>query len=204
MRKRAPIPAGSGAVGLLFFASIGFGYILVEIGMLQRLIIFLGHPIYSITVVIFSMLLASGIGAMVSSAWTRGGRLKPAHIAVLMSVLALLLLFVIYMQPGILSGFEKNGIYTRIGVSLLFLMPLGFFMGLPFPFGMSLTSTLYKEHTPWFWAVNGAASVMSSVLSICISITWGFTATLTVGLIFYLAAFVTLLALSSMRSRAGS
>jgi hypothetical protein len=203
MRKRVPIPMGSGAVGLLFFASIGFGYILIEIGQLQRLIIFLGHPIYSITVVIFSMLLASGIGAIASSAWTGGKRLKGTHIAILMSAIALLILFVVYLQPGILSGFEQEGIYTRIGVSLLFLMPLGFFMGFPFPVGLSLTSALYKEHTPWFWAINGAASVMSSVLSICISITWGFTVTLLAGLLCYLVAFAALLALSSMRSRAG-
>ncbi len=192
-KARAPLPAGGGAVGLLFFASIGFGYILVEIAQLQRLIIFLGHPIYSITVVIFSMLLFSGIGSIASTYWTKGGRLRPAHIAVFLSALIILLAFTLYTQPGILAGFERNGVMARIGVALLFLAPLGFLMGLPFPFGMSIASSSFAEHTPWFWAINGATGVVSSVLSVCISITWGFTATMAAGLGFYVIAAASLL-----------
>ncbi len=201
-KRRAPLPTGGGAVGLLFFGSIGFGYILIEIAQLQRLIIFLGHPVYSITVVIFAMLLSSGVGSVASGLWTRGGGLKASHIAVLMAALITLLGLTLYFQPGILAGFERNGIGARIALSLIFLVPLGFLMGLPFPFGMSLASKSFKEHTPWFWAANGATSVVSSVLSVCISITWGFTATMAAGLAFYaVAAIALLLFLSVSRQR---
>ncbi len=201
MRKKVPMPAGGGALGLLFFSSIGLGYILVEIGMLQRLIIFLGHPIYSITVVIFSMLLASGVGAMVSNRWTKGGRIKSSTILVLMLVLIAMMAFVAFLQPSILAGFETVGIFGRICVALLFLLPLGFFMGLPFPFGMSIGNAAFKGHTPWFWAVNGAASVVASVLSVCLSITWGFTATIGAGLVAYIFATLVLLAFRSAGSK---
>lgn len=199
-RKKAPLPAGPGAIGLLFFASIGFGYILIEIGLLQRLIIFLGHPIYSITVVIFSMLVSSGLGSMFSSYITKDG-IKAWHIGASMAVILALLVASIYLQPGLLSSFERESIGVRILLSLVFLMPLGFFMGLPFPYGMTLASMSQREHTPWFWAVNGATGVVSSVMSVCISITSGFTATLLVGLGFYVIATITLLAFHSITAR---
>ncbi|GMR04908.1 MAG: hypothetical protein BMS9Abin23_0827 [Thermodesulfobacteriota bacterium] len=195
------IPPLAGSSGLLFFASIGLGYIFIEMGQLQRLIIFLGHPVYSITVVIFALLFSSGIGAMVSGLWTgRGRRPGPAVIAVFMALLLIVLIFIIYKQTGILKNFEQAGIYTRIGVSLLFLMPLGFLMGMPFPFGMSIASRHFSELTPWLWAANGAMSVVASVLSVSMSIGFGFTATLQAGLLSYILAAATLIIFSMTRS----
>ena len=184
-----------GWVACVFFASIGFGYILVEIAQLQRLIIFLGHPIYSITVVLFSMLFASGLGAMTSNRWISSGRVKAVNIIFPMAAVLSLLILVTYKQPEILLAFEKQGINFRIMVSLLFLIPLGFFMGFPFPLGMSLAAVKFREHTPWFWAINGATSVVSSVLSVCISIIWGFTATLGAGFFCYIVAAIFILLL---------
>ncbi len=200
MRDRVPLPGKWGLAGLVFFASLGFGYILVEIGQLQRLIIFLGHPMYSITVVLFSMLFASGLGAVASNRWLRNTRTRtPVFMA--MAILLGLLVFTIYMQPPILKAFEASSLNVRIMMSLAFLMPLGFFMGLPFPMGMELAVARSKEHTPWFWAINGATSVVASVLSVCISIALGFTATLKTGLLFYVSATVFLLLLYSMVKR---
>ena len=188
-----------GWTAIVFFASIGFGYILVEIAQLQRLIIFLGHPIYSITVVLFSMLFSSGLGAMTSNRWIRANRLKPGNIISIMSALLFLLILIIYKQPDILHVFEKYTINFRIMVSLLFLIPLGFIMGFPFPLGMSLATAKFKEHTPWFWAINGATSVVSSVLSVCISIMWGFTATLGTGFFFYFIAAISIMLLYAIK-----
>lgn len=200
MRHKVPMPGKWGLVGLVFFASIGFGYILIEIGQLQRLIVFLGHPIYSITVVLFSMLFASGLGAMASNVWLRKTKSRlPVFIS--MAALLGLIVFIIYMQPQVLKGFETSSLYVRISMALLFLMPLGFFMGLPFPIGMELAVARSKEHTPWFWAVNGATGVVASVLSVCVSIALGFTATLMTGFFFYLSATVFLLVLYSMAEK---
>jgi hypothetical protein len=137
------------------------------------------------------MLLSSGLGSVVSGAFTKGG-LKSGHIVAVMCAIAVLLLFVIYAQPTVLSSFAKSGITARIAMALIFILPLGFFMGMPFPLGMSLAQQSLKAHTPWFWAVNGATSVVASVLSVCISITFGFTATLFTGLGFYALAGVAL------------
>ncbi|MCK4738424.1 MAG: hypothetical protein KAT46_00605 [Deltaproteobacteria bacterium] len=188
MRGDAGLPRKWALIGLLFFAAIGFGYIIIEISQLQRLIIFLGHPIYSITVVLFSMLFASGLGAVFSNVYIKKPR--PVHIAVFMVALLAALLFVIYIQPGILTAYVYTGIWTRIAISLMFLFPLGFLMGLPFPVGMELALSRFSEHTPWFWAVNGATGVVSSVMSICISIAWGFTVAMQIGFAFYVLASV--------------
>lgn len=194
-RDGPKLPRSRALIGLMLFASIGFGYILIEIAMLQRLIIFLGHPIYSITVVLFSMLLASGIGAMFSNKYLKKPTVK--HIAAFMTLLLALLLVVIFFQPGVLASYIAYSNPVRVGISLLFLMPIGFLMGLPFPLGMEYCVARYKEYTPWFWATNGATGVVSSVLSVCISIVWGFTATMTVGLFFYVLATIALLLLYS-------
>ncbi len=197
VRRRVPLPRKWALVGLFFFASIGLGYILVEISQLQRLIIFLGHPLYSITVVLCSILFASGLGAMASNVWMRK---KPGvgQVIAPLVVLLLLVVFVLFKQTDILSLFVENSIFTRILVSLVFLLPLGFLMGLPFPIGMEIAQARFKEHTPWFWAINGAMGVVASVLSVCISIAWGFTATLAVGLLCYVSATVFLALLLTM------
>ncbi|MBI5233744.1 MAG: hypothetical protein HY880_05260, partial [Deltaproteobacteria bacterium] len=192
MRRETRLRTTHAITGLIFFGSIGFGYILVEIGQLQRLIIFLGHPIYSITVVLFSMLLSSGIGALTASSIMKDRSPSSLLITAVGAGISALLLLVILYQPTILGLFEMQGIYTRILISLMFLLPLGFLMGLPFPMGMTIVSERMSSHTPWFWAINGATSVVASVASVCISIAWGFTATLSAGLSAYVFAALAL------------
>ncbi len=185
---------GRGALsGFAFFGAIGLGYIFVEMAQLQRLIIFLGHPIYSITVVIFALLFSSGLGAMASGAFTGKGKRPSARIiALVMAVLLLVLLLIVFAQTAFLGAFIQSGINARIALSLLILIPLGFIMGIPFPIGMTIASNNFSGHTAWFWAINGAMSVVASVLSVCVSIAWGFTATLWVGFICYVLAALTL------------
>jgi spermidine synthase len=200
MRKSVPLPSNWALVGLLFFASIGFGYIMIEISQLQRLILFLGHPMYSTTVVLFSMLFASGLGAYTTTKWIKVEQGSKVIIAI-MSLLLVLLIFTIYMQPQILASFVQEGIITRIAISMLFLFPIGFLMGIPFPLGFSIASKSFSAHTPWFWAVNGATSVLSSVLTVCISISWGFTVAMMTGTLCYLLAAISLLGLYAIREK---
>lgn len=202
VRKRVPLPTGGALIALFFFASIGLGYILVEISQLQRLIIFLGHPIYSITVVLFSMLFSSGLGSISSSLILKGKSPGARFILTIMFLLLIMLAFVTIWQPVIIASFVGASVFFRIFIALCFLFPLGFVMGMPFPTGMTLAGARFSEHTPWFWAVNGAASVVASVLSACISITWGFTVTLSVGFAAYLSASIFLYLLYTLCSRA--
>jgi fucose permease len=149
------------------------------------------------------MLFSSGLGSVLSGLIMKGKRPGAKFIVIIMALILIMLAFVIKAQPPILSSFVEGTIRFRIFISLLFLFPLGFVMGMPFPVAMTLASTRFKEHTPWFWAVNGATSVVASVLSACISITWGFTATLTVGFAAYLMASVFLYLLYSLYCRGG-
>lgn len=176
--KTTPLSFSEGWPPLVFFASIGFGYILIETAQLQRLVIFLGHPVYSTTVVLFALLLASGLGAMV---WKKISVL-PAIILVTLVALT------IGVQPAALRSFEHMGVAARILAALGFLIPLGFVMGMLFPTGMKLALARWPAHAPWFWAINGAGSVIASVLSVCLAMGWGFDAAMKAGGLCYILA----------------
>lgn len=173
-----------------YFAAIGLGFMLVEVGQLERLIIFLGHPIYALSVVLFVLLFASSIGSYCSRAaqpW--------------LWLLPLLLGAFILVSPGVTRALAASSTPVRIGLSALLLFPVGFFMGTAFPAGMERACLRDQAPTAWYWGINGAFSVISSVLAVVITIFWGVTATLWVGLLAYVAA-LSILALEP--TRAGS
>lgn len=202
-RSRAPIAAGPYITGLLFFASTGLGSVLSGAGVFNRLAIFLGKPVYSITIVASSLLLSSGIGAFFSGRWVKGG-IKRSGVLAFTGVVVALLVFIIHLQTGILAEFERNDIAVRITVALLFLIPLGFFMGVHLPFGLSVASRSLREHTPWFLAIGFAAGAVGPLLAACISATMGFTMTLKAGLWFYTLAAFSLAAFNALTVRAES
>lgn len=183
---------------LLYFIAVGLGYILVEIAFIQRFVLFLGHPTYALTVVIFLLMVSSGAGSLFSR------RCLPRHemgwIPLLM-VVAILLLYV-FLLPGRLAAWVGLEFGYRLIVSALMLIPLGFLMGMPFPTGLralagSPLSELSVADSPdnaveWAWAMNAAASVLGSVLAMVIAIQFGLTVTLACGALAYvLALFVT-------------
>jgi len=170
----------------LFFAGIGFGFMLVEISQLQRLIVFLGHPTYGLSVVLFSLLLSSGLGSFLTGSVepraARGsGTLR------LMLLLAVLALFGI-LTPYAIRQFTASGTPLRIAVATATLLPLGLFMGMAFPLGMKVASFQSALLTPWLWGINGATSVCASVLAVVIALTSGISATFWTGAACYLVA----------------
>jgi hypothetical protein len=174
---------------VLFFAAIGFGFLLIEISQLQRLIVFLGHPTYSLSVVLFSLLLASGIGSA-SVGWLGDGRRRAS--ACLVSLVAALVVFGV-LTPPLVSAFQASGNAVRILMAVAVLMPIGFFMGMPFPLGMRLAAAHAPELTAWFWAINGATSIVASVLAVVLALGWGISTAFWAGVACYvgaLAAFV--------------
>src|SRR5437879_7620291 len=129
-------------VPLLYFVAIGLGYILVEISLIQRFVLFLGHPTYALTVVVFLMLLSSGAGSVVARRWitTTGA---------LLSVLALIAAKIsinLVLLPWILSLAVGFPFLVKLVISAAFLVPLGFLMGMPFPTGLKLVETV-----EWAW-----------------------------------------------------
>lgn len=176
---------------LLYFAALGAGFMLVEISLISKLILFLGHPTYALTVVLCSMLIFAGVG----SYWS--GRLGSGHTAlwgVLASVLVAIAglgLAVELVFPRLLGGAPLT---LCLVVIVATLMPVGFLMGMPFPLALRLldrTGPQWAQLIPWVWGINGATSVLGSVLAISIAINLGFRATLLAGLTVYAAALLT-------------
>jgi MFS family permease len=170
----------------LYFASLGIAFMLIEVSLIQKFAVFLGHPTYSITVVLFTMLLFSGIGSFLSR------RLREKiGVKGLFLLLILVVATVGTANMFVLPYFSSWSIAPRILYSFATMALAGFFMGMPFPTGLSLLNKKVSGYAPWFWGINGAASVVSSVSATAISIFYGISATFFTGLVFYFAAFAT-------------
>ncbi len=173
---------------LLYFTGIGFGFLLVELSQLQRLIIFLGHPTYSLSVVLFSLLLAGGCGSYVTQV-VSGGQTSRPPIICLLALLAALASFGL-LTPYVIDTFQSSETTVRILVAVAILLPLGFFMGMAFPLGMRLAAAVSERLTPWLWGVNGATSVCASVVAVAIALASGISSAYWVGVAFYVLSFL--------------
>jgi hypothetical protein len=160
---------------IAFFAAIGLGFLMLEIAQMQRLSLFLGHPTYSLTVVLFSLLLFSGIGSYISEWFTRDRAGVPTAGAQLTPIALLLVVIVIFgiITPAVIDQFSGETAAARIAVSVALLAPMGLLMGMPFPIGMKVAATRPDSPTAFFWGINGATSVCASVLAVAISLGWG-------------------------------
>jgi Spermine/spermidine synthase domain len=173
---------------LLYFACLGAGFIIVEVAMIQKFILFLGHPVYALAVVLFSVLAFSAIGSYLSGRFS-DERLTPALMKVL-AVLVLLVVVYIVALPPIFYGLVGLAREIRIVLAVVFMAPLAMVMGMPMPIGIRLLARSAPEIIPWAWGVNGATSVMGSVAALVIAILTGFNQALLVGAGLYLLAMV--------------
>lgn len=201
-RRQSPVP-------LLYFIAVGLGYILVEIAFIQRFVLFLGHPTYALTVVIFLLMLSSGAGSLLSRRWL----LRPEMVWVPLILIIGALAANVFFLPHLLVSCVGLAFSYRLIISAILLVPLGLMMGMPFPSGLRALaaqalvlprSPLDQENqdgdkaVEWAWAMNAAASVLGSVLAMVIAIQFGLNVTLACGLAAYLLA---LLLLPTLRGR---
>lgn len=170
----------------LFFAAIGFGFMLVEVSQMQRLILFLGHPSYSLSVVLFVLLLAGSLGSFTTNR-LRTDNLGKSGTVRLASLLIMLTLFGL-VTPWAIRAFESAVTVVRILVAVAILAPIGIFMGMAFPLGMRLASVRSTSLTPWLWGINGSASVWASVAAVVIAMAAGISASFWAGVFCYLFA----------------
>ena len=174
---------------LLYFVCIGAGYILVEVALIQKFVLFLGHPTYALTVVIFSMLLSSGMGSF----WSR--RLIGQSQAKLSLALAAVTVLVAALA-AVVSPLVAGGVgwpqWSKIAIAVLLIFPAGFAMGLPFPSGLKRLEARQQSSVRWAWSLNAAASVMGSAGAIVCAIYFGLIQTLLIGATLYLLALVIL------------
>jgi hypothetical protein len=173
-----PVP-----VYLLYFGLIGLAFMQVEIPLIQRFILFLGHPAYAMTAVLFTLLFFSALGSRCSS------RLP---LRLVTGLLVALLLLSPWILPVVFQLALGLSLAYRFTVTVLLLAPVSFLMGVPFPGGIRwmLSSAGASGQIPWIWAVNGAASVVSAVLAALLALTFGFDWVLRMGALFYACAWL--------------
>jgi hypothetical protein len=179
---------------LLYFLFIGVGYILIEVALIQRFVLFLGHPTYALTVVVFSMLVSSGLGSYFSRRTLHGSQARWVKvlgaISILVALLGILAWFLVPMAVGL-------PLWLKIALTLLMISPAAFVMGMPFPTGLTRLEEWHKPSVRWAWSLNAAASVLGSVGALLCAIYLGLLQTLLMGSLLYLAALATVLCVGS-------
>jgi hypothetical protein len=172
----------------IYFFSIGIGYLFIEIPLMQKFILYLGHPIYSISTVLFSILFFSGLGSLYLGKNTK-------YFSVKIGVLLILILLLLFVSLILLKNLMIYPFYVRLLSCLLILAPIGFLMGAPFPMGIRFTSEISSELIPWAWSINGFASVISSIFATIFAISWGFNSVLIMSFFAYLLALISFIIL---------
>ena len=174
-----------------YFAALGSGFMLVEVALISNFILFLGHPIYALTAVLCTLLISAGMGSLWSGRHVEGGHeaLRRLIGFALIGIVALTLILEFVFTKLVGAPF-----LLCIALTIATLGPVGFLMGMPFPLGLRLLDRHGPEWAaliPWVWGINGATSVLGSILAITVAINFGFRATMLVGLVIYGIAWLT-------------
>jgi len=171
----------------LYFLFLGVGYMFVEISFIQKFTLFLYYPIYAIAVVISTFLGFSSLGSRFCKK-IKLKRVSPLGIAAAgITVISLVYLVVLRDIFPRLLFFPD---WVRIAISVGLIAPLAFFMGMPFPLGLSKLSSKSPGLVPWAWGINGCASVISTVLSTVLAISWGFNLVGILAVALYIGAYL--------------
>jgi len=184
--------SGAGTVGTLsgtvvYFALLGAGYMLVEVCLAQKLILYLGYPALTLSVILFSLLVGSGAGSLFSQSWPESAMLRRSALAALAACGGVIVL-VLVLSP-LLDATLGWSIGLRAAVTMALLVPLGFAMGIPFPTGLREVGRWKGDIVPWAWGINGVVSVLGSVSAMLAGKLWGFQTVLLGGAAVYALVF---------------
>ncbi len=198
-RMRRNWAAATGRRMGAFFFLLGLAFLFVEIAFIQKLILFLGHPLYSVSVVLAGFLAFAGLG----SGFT--GRLSGVSLSVAVTravgTIAVLTIGYVLFLPTLFDVFIGFGDAVRILVSVLLIAPLAFCMGMPFPLGLRVLAEQAPGFIPWAWGINGFASVISASLATLLAIELGFGFVILLALLLYVGAALLLGTLPASGSR---
>lgn len=178
----------------LYFALIGTGYLFIEIALFQKYILLFGNPPYSFSIVVATILLFSGLGSLLSHKASRVG-------LTIFIPLVLLAVFLPIISQFVLDQALGWSITGQILIILVYLAPLAFLMGYPFPLGISYQERIDPNIIPWTWAINGCASVIASVLATLIALDYGFNRVIWLGAICYIGAMLIFIAWTRNRDQ---
>ncbi len=173
---------------LIYFLMLGAGFITIEMALMQEFVLFLGHPTFSLVVILFSLLISSGIGSFLcrNIPPERLNQAVGRNILLLAGALALSLLLV----PLITGAGVGLPLALRMIITVLIIAPLGLIMGTLLPMGVQGAGDRFGAIVPWAWGLNGATSVFGSVLALAIAMNVGFKVTLVIGIGCYLIGWV--------------
>ncbi len=179
-RKANASPLGRGRV-FFYFACLGLAFLFVEVPLAQHFILLLDQPVIALAIVLFAVLLFSGLGSLTVLRWP-----LPLGLGIL------IILIVLYplLLEGVTSASLGQAAWTRILLAILTIAPLGYLMGLPFAGGLQLVEQHEPSLVPWAWAINGSFSVVSSVLAVMIALSWGFSIVFWLGAVAYAGALL--------------
>lgn len=165
----------------LYFAALGLGYLFIEIPLVQTFILFLGQPAYAFAVVLFTVLVFSGLGSLLA------GRIR-GRLPLVVVGLSVITAIYVWLLPSLFEVALGYSLSLRFAISVLSLAPLSLLMGIPFPWGIRMVGQLQRRLVPWAWAINGSTSVVGSVLSAMLALSFGFSWTLIAGACAYAVA----------------
>ncbi len=201
VRRTWRVLPAKGASGV-YFAALGLGFMFFEITMIQRLVLFLGYPTYSLTVTLASILVFTGIGALASrplAAWRR------SPLPLILGALACLTVFYRFGLDPLTESLLSSSLGVRVLVAVLLLAPLGLCLGMFMPLGLATVSRLTDHgdaYAAWGWAINGFFSVIGSVLTTILSMSFGFRTVQLAALAIYAVAVLAFVALRRSADRA--
>ncbi len=168
-----------------YFAALGVGFILIELALLQKLILFMGNPTMTFALLLFTILISSGGGSLLSS---RIAKNNMRNLIFVIGGIAGLGVLYVFSLPSIIYSALAEPIEIKAAISIGVLAPIGFLMGMPLPTGMRLLKVHRPDFIPWMWAINGAFSVLGAVLAIALGIMYGSSFAMILGVLVYLIA----------------
>ncbi|MBI3046685.1 MAG: hypothetical protein HYY76_00085 [Acidobacteria bacterium] len=176
-------PAPGWGRWLMYFGALGAGFMLLEVALLQRFVLLLGHPVYSLTVTLFSLLLGTGLGSLISRR-AAPERIRASALRALAAVVGVAL-----VSAALLASLVDVAIPwplpLRIAMAAALIIPTGIVLGIPLPAGMRLVAAARPALIPWGWGMNGALSVVGATLAVFLAMNWGFSATLSIAALAY-------------------
>jgi hypothetical protein len=193
----ARLPKQKGVITFLwYFICLGAGYILIQVALIQKFVLLLGHPTYALVVIVFSMLVASGAGSYFSHRLVADNDSRLARFLIAIAVLIAALAF------GARPLSESAATWplpAKMLITVLAIAPAAFLMGIPFPSGLRRLEQRHPPSVRWAWSLNAASSVLGSVGAIFLAIYIGLRATLLIGGALYLCALVIIVATKTIR-----
>jgi len=171
-----------------YFAAVGTAFMFIEIAFIQKFILFLHHPLYTVSVVLSAFLVFAGLGSGFSVRWRHGVSLQR-----IMAAIGVLCVLYVFLLPPLFGWLVQLPGVMKVLITAVLIAPLAFLLGMPFPLGLDVVSGRSPAWIPWAWGINGCASVVSAMLATLLAIQLGFIIVVIFAVVLYLLAGLALI-----------